>query len=154
MELLLKSIPDYECRMTNSPLSCRILVLLCAAIVAWTFVLSLGLKFLFGAGVTGGWLIAGIMCTVLFGGLILMMREIKESILTPCHVVKLRIEPSPLRSRLRAQATTVVELEEQLDRSYAAIRRQSLGLATSRGTNRRRSETRKPCVGTKPVLAA
>jgi len=141
--------------MTNSPLSCRILLSLCAAIVAWTFVLSLALRFLFGAGVTGGWLIAGIMCTVLFGGLILMLREIKESILTPCHAVKVRSERISKRSFFLTQAASAIVPREQFDLSIAPMRRQTLGLGTCpEFTNRRRSGTGKPARAVKSALAA
>jgi hypothetical protein len=126
--------------MTNSPLSCRLLVLLCAAIAAWTFILSLALKLLFGAGVTGGWLIAGIMCSVLFGGLILMMREIKESFLSPSPLVKEPCRRNPLRFAIVSRAASPGERFEHFEGSYAALRRSTLGLGSRHDCpNRRRS---------------
>lgn len=77
--------------MTSPTVSSRNFVLLSASVLTWVLVLSLTLKLLFGAGMSGGWVIVGTMFTLVVGGAILMVKEIQSAFSGTMHV------PRPVR---------------------------------------------------------
>ncbi len=93
------------------------------------------LRYLFGAELSGGWLIVGMILTVAALGLVVMIKEFKDAILvsgvTEMHHPERR-SPHP--------ATTVNRDERgHLDQFYAEPRRSALGLNCKHAhMNRRR----------------
>lgn len=69
--------------MKTSPRSFSPLVMLAAAIVCWVFALSLALRVLLGASMTGGWVIVGSIFSIVAFGIAILAKEFNEAILIP-----------------------------------------------------------------------
>jgi hypothetical protein len=62
--------------MTSPDVSLRGFVMFSASVLGWILWLSYALEFLFGAGMTGGWLLVGILFSVMVIGVILMLNAL------------------------------------------------------------------------------
>jgi hypothetical protein len=134
--------------MTSSPLSCRLLISVSVAILAWIVIISFGLKFLFGAGPTGGWLIVGIMFTIVLAGMMMLAREFKESFLVPAQTDSDISDRPRAASKRRLPARSSCR-EESFphfpDGPFFETRRAALGLGIRHAhSNFRRSRHQKP----------
>lgn len=69
--------------MKTSPRSFSPFVIIAVAVVCWVLVLSLALRILFGASITGGWLIVGGIFSWVLLGLAVLIKEFNEAILVP-----------------------------------------------------------------------
>ena len=66
--------------MTSPDVSLRGFVILSASVFGWIVWLSCALVFLFGAGMTGGWLVVGILVSLMAIGVILMLNALLTAI--------------------------------------------------------------------------
>jgi hypothetical protein len=71
--------------MRSSDVSPRGFVLFSASVLGWIVVLSYTLKILFGASVSGDWLVIGILCNLVVVGTILMVNELFSAVEDAVH---------------------------------------------------------------------
>ena len=119
--------------MTSSP-RCRPLTFVLVSLLAWIVILTVALRFLFGADISGGWLIVAGVVTVALGGILLIVKEVNEAILIPACSAFQRWEYVPRELRRENIGSPVLA-------PWALERRAILGLAVgSAFPNRRRAK--------------
>ncbi len=129
--------------MTSAPRCYRSLIIVAASLVAWILILSLALAVVFDAGVSGGWILVGVMFSIAGMGVLLLTKELTEAIHLPDHFdsngapIRRNASIGPFSGKMQR------EIPDWLDPSSFESRRSSLGLSPRIGfSNRRRSQHR------------
>jgi hypothetical protein len=104
--------------MSSSPRISGTTIIL-VGVLAWIIVLSYGLRRLFGAEVTGGWMLIGILFSLGALGFLVILNEIRQAVTIPAgfNVDKWR------RGKVAPEI-------EWIDWSYLESRRLALGLSS------------------------
>ena len=150
--------------MTSPDVSPGRFVLFAASIIGWIVWLSYALKFLFGAGMSGGWLAVGILVSLMALGLILMLKDLLSAVeeIRPQEWQSTRPRAKTARGGNPKARTKVLAHEAPDRRADKQEYHTALGLApTHSAANRRRSRpfyagrsNRRPCamISRAPVL--
>ena len=132
--------------MSSAPVSCRQFLTTSILLISWILLVSLVLKDLFGARVTGGWLVIGAMFSSLLFGMAVMMRELKDAlgISVRCPHSGQILRPGDQgygnKTWIRKICTPP---KDSMDPWFTAPRREALGLSPGFAfANRRRSARR------------
>jgi hypothetical protein len=132
--------------MSSAPVSCRQFVTTSVLLISWILLVSLVLKDLFGARVTGGWLIIGAMFSSLLFGTAVMMRELKDAlgISVRCPHSGQILQPGDQGYGDKTwNKRSCKPTGDSIDPWFAAPRREALGLSPGFAfANRRRSARR------------
>lgn len=115
------------------------------SLMTWIAILAFGLSFLFGAGFSGGWIIAGALFSfAAFGGL-LLTKELTDAILSPeftRFVEKVSIKRRTQNVSFCSTLSTEKKVARRVDFASVDERRAMLGLCMGEFSvsNRRRLE--------------
>lgn len=122
--------------MTSPDVSLRSFTVISASILGWIMALSAALKIFYGARMSGGWLVVGLMITLVVAGAVMMMRELFSEVETR--------QPweASIRRKQRAAVRTKDQVKSPAARRRAAVKhyRQAFNLEPRLETvNRRKS---------------
>ncbi len=123
--------------MTTTPHGGRPFAILAACALAWILILSLALRYLLGAGASGGWLIVGLMLSAAGAGIVLLIKEFTDAIPLPEHF-DLKEARGQFWDLAGKMAPAPIPIRNIPDGSYAEIRRRNLGLAPQLNSQNRR----------------
>lgn len=132
--------------MSNSLRSNHSWTVVVASLICWVTLLSSGLRFFFGAEVTGDWLLAGTMMSIAAFCILLVVKEILDSILTSRLYACCQNFLTPQtdhKSHLRSRSVSWQSTGNLLDSSFSGTRRAVLGLRSHEiSSNRRRKQVK------------
>ena len=101
--------------MTSPDVSLRSFTVISAAILGWIVALSAALRIFYGARMSSGWLVVGLMVTLVVAGAVVMMRELFSEVETR----------QPWEATIRRKLRVAVRSKDQV-KTPAARRRTAL----------------------------